>query len=157
MILENVKTIFALLAPFLLAGVVYLYNRKGNLEKQIASEKRRIYRDFVEFFAKFLGLHKERKGKFIQQDISEISKSMMKFAVNFLLFASPKVIHSLNTFRLFAFRHKEQNDPTLLLKWADLILDMREDLGLSNRTMPQATVLQTFIAEDVKIALKDLL
>jgi len=108
------------------------YERKKALRDKATEERRTIYSDFIEIMV----------DRFHSQNNTEIgtdadfSKRMFEFYKDYLLYASPDVINAVGEYQQFAILQgnlplEKQDLKTYYLKYAKVIYEMREDLGLS--------------------------
>lgn len=148
MFLENLIKISGLLSPILLVWITYLYQRKRELEQQVAGIKRENYKSFFAIILKIIA-----KGKDVKPE--DFVEEMRNFASNLILFGSPEIIRTFNSFMIYCAEMNQEASSLAILKYVGkLIKAMRADIGLQNYCLRYYEVLQPFIKGNLKKELK---
>lgn len=109
-----------------------LYERKKQLRDKATDERRVIYSEFIDIMIDRIQVQQDTP-----PEANEVfHKRMFEFYKNYLLYASPDVINAVGEFQQYSMQQEqvplsEQNAEAYYLKYAKVIFEMREDLGLS--------------------------
>jgi len=135
--MENYTAIIGLLSTVVGAGIgyclKYYLDKKKDLVSEITKERREMYQQFVDLIINILKATRSKKNSDTQQ-INELHDFFKKN----ILYASPKVVLSLSKFFGYLYSTKKDTDPRIILKHlTNIIREMRNDLGLSNKGLGQ--------------------
>ncbi len=137
--------------------IQYFKNQKAQIEIEKLKSKLEIEKDknllndrkFREAYEEFISLMFE----LLNKKKVNIEEWMVNFMKKTLLFAGPKTIKSFSLYRKEVWTKDPKN---IILSLEDLILSMREDLGVSNEWLERYDILQTFIVWDLKTEIEKL-
>ena len=140
-----------LLASLLAIAGIRLQNearRRQQLEEELSEKKREAYSSVNALLTKLFGfqkvLEKSRSTKQSEKQMDEMSKALMESRQKVWTFGSPKVISAYSALQQVSFR--PQGNAIVVLT-ADLILAMREDMGLSNDGITALDILRIFLTD----------
>ncbi len=120
------------------AGIGYyarhLIEKRKELQNEVNKERRKVYQEFVNLTIDQL--------KIIDLEdpaLVVINEKMFEFYKTYMLYASPDVINALSDYKQFQFKYIGREDETDVKqqyqKMSKVIMEMREDLGLSNKEL----------------------
>jgi len=122
--------------------------RREQLQEQLFEKKREAYSSVNELLTKFLAYPKilEKLGstKRVAKYMDEMTDALIDARQKVWTFGSPKVISAYSALQQVSF--KPQGNAVVVLA-ADLILAMREDMGLSNDGITALDILRVFLTD----------
>lgn len=124
--------------------------RKKELEIKLYDNRRVLY---LEVLKPFIESFKNIKLKKQQQINPQMIAKMIETNIHLCLFASDSVVKASNKFRQKAIKDQKEGkqDPQRIIRdFADLILEIRKDLGNSKTKLSQEDILQGFISDIIE-------
>lgn len=135
--------------PLLLTYIAYISTKKNQLEQQLNDKKRETYHDFINALETALSntnpAKKEQVGKQLKSQIQLFKKKL-------ILFAGPS---SILLFKKWLLETNENDNVKNFVNIENLIKSLRKEIGLSNRGLKKFDILQVYIKDNLKEAIKD--
>ena len=123
-------------------------HRRQQLQEQLFEKKREAYSSVNELLTKLLAYPKilEKLGstKRMAKYMEEMTDALIEARQRVWTFGSPKVISAYSVLQQVSFR--PQGNAVVVLA-ADLVLAMREDMGLSNDGITALDILRVFLTD----------
>ena len=121
------------------AGIGYyarhIIEKRKELQNEVNVERRAVYQKFVDIIVE--DLHSQSEPD--KQDFKKVNDAMFDFYKKYMLYASPDVINAMGNYRQYNFAlltGKETMNPRVHYEnLSKVLLEMREDLGLSNKNL----------------------
>lgn len=156
-----IRTIFGLdkaLASAIIAAFVAVFSaifaywkeREKSRQEAHKEKKVEVYSIFFDIVFKILKASKGESNDQAYYESQELQDSLFELMKGILAYGSPAVVLSMGRWRLAA----NSNSSAQLLHVGDILLAMREDLGLSNRGLNNINIHQIYVVDDIEIALK---
>lgn len=138
---NSLSPILVIVLSIISAGVGYLIKhfieKRKDLLSKVNEERREHYQEFVDLVVDILDTAK--KDDIINS--AEIVPKLSKFYKKYILYASPGVINSFSEYFQYLYSGNDatkQTNPSIhIRKLSDVLVEMRKDLGLSNKKLGQ--------------------
>ena len=129
---------YQLMIPLAAGGLGYyarhLIERRRELQNKVNERRREVYQKFVNLVIDDL-VEVGKEPPEVPQNLSH--NKMFDFLKEYMLYASPDVVNAFGDYRQYIFKEvygKEKIDTRMQYqKLSKVIMEMREDLGLSNK------------------------
>lgn len=138
--MDIMTPIIVVVISLLFTGIGYLIRRniekKESILNEVTKERRAIYQQFIDLIIDAFTIVKTGK----PSTEPDLINKLHNFYKKYILYASPKVIKSFSDFFQYQYSLDEQNKPDTkiqLAKLTKIMIDMREDLGLSNKKLDE--------------------
>jgi hypothetical protein len=120
------------------------YDRKLEIESKQREKKIEIYESFLEvWFNKLMNESKNvKKNEIIDE---EFLAYIGTFASKLILWGSENVINSYNSFRYTSLNTELHSNKTILQKFEELLLEIRKEIGHTNKKLEDNDLLRLFI------------
>lgn len=147
--MENIVTFLAtIIIPLLSLYVVYITNRKNQLQQQLNDKKREIYSTYMDALETALNIDTKNKKT---PNPDELKEKIFSFKRQLILYGSSKSIKACNKWIL---DNVQENNEKNFMNIENLVRSLREEIGLSNKGLKKLDLLQLYINEDLQKALR---
>ena len=121
--------------PLIGAAIGYMVKqfieRRKELLSEVNKERRDLYQKFVDLMIEILTINKSGNVNYEKE-----TAKLYDFYKKYILYASPSVIIAFSDYFQMLYRNESNQDQKSHLKMLSrIMLEMRKDLGLSNRGM----------------------
>ena len=146
-IIQYIQIIATIITPFLLVYIVFITNRKNQLQQQLNDKKREMYEKFTDVLEQAMSIS---NGQHLNK--AQLSKKMNEFKKKLVVYSSPESIKAYNK---WIMEGRNNNMRLSFENVENLIKALRNEIGLSNKGLKKYDIIQIYVNEDIEKAMME--